>query len=242
MAASLACGPGALVAARDAAAVHDLRACNRSVVEVLVDCGGRRRRDGIQIHRGSIHREDRGVVAGIPVTSVARTLLDLAAVVDAKHVQRVFERAERLRVLDIAAIQRVLDRNNGHRGTGVLAALLEYDPVPAAQALSEPERMFLDLVRAAGLPAPQVNVLVEGYLVDAYWPAYGLVVEVQTHVYHSDRATFQRDHEKLADIKRTGLELLPVTDVQVKNDPAGLAALLAQLLAARGWRPGPASA
>lgn len=230
MAAVLACGPGALLAARDAAAHRRLRTCNRQAVEVLVACKGRPGRRGIQVHRGAIHAEDRDVVDGIPTTSLARTLLDLAGVVEERQVQRAYEEAARQRVLDIAAIERVIDRNVGHPGVGVLKRLIAYDPEPAAQALSEPERALLDLVREAGLPTPQVNVLVEGFLVDAYWPEPGLVVEVQSHAFHSDPHTFERDHKKAAAIRAAGLDFLPITDNQIANDAAPIAALLAKLL------------
>lgn len=230
MAAVLACGLDAVLSHRDAAALWDLRPSHRSSVDVTVPGAHRRSRKRITVHRNQIEPQDRTARDGIPVTSLARTLLDLAAVVDAKQVQRAFERAERLHRLDVGAIERVLGRSNGHRGTGILRALLGYDPTAAAEAVSELERLFLDLVRDAGLPTPQVNVLVEGYLVDAYWPRARLVVELQGYSFHSGQEVFERDHEKLAALRLAGIDVLPLTHKQVTRKARATAMLLARLL------------
>jgi hypothetical protein len=169
-------------------------------------------------------------VDGIPVTSIPRTLLDLAEVVPAIQLQRAYERAERLRILDVAAIHELLARSNGRRGVVALRDLIAYDPAAAAEADSELELHFLDLVRHAGLPPPQANVLVEGYLVDAYWPTARLVVELQGYAYHSDRQAFERDHARLARLRLAGCEVLALTWRQVTREPAWVASALATLL------------
>jgi hypothetical protein len=117
-----------------------------------------------------VHPHDRTEIDGIPVTSLARTLLDLAEVVPATELRRAYEAAERHRVLDVKAVHELLQRSNGRRGVSALLALLDYDPEPATHSKSDLESMFLDLVRESGLPLPALNVLVEGDLVDAYWP------------------------------------------------------------------------
>lgn len=90
--------------------------------------------------------------------------------------------------------------------------------------------MFCDLVRRAGLPMPLVNVLVEGYEVDAYWPDARLVVELQGYEHHSDRETFERDHAKLAQLKLAGREVLPLTHRQVTVEAESTLATLDALL------------
>jgi very-short-patch-repair endonuclease len=85
-------------------------------------------------------------------------------------------------------------------------------------------------VRDHGLPEPVPGAVVCGYVVDAYWPAARLVVELQGYEFHSDRETFERDHAKLATLKRHGIEMLPLTHRQVTRDPAATARLLADLL------------
>jgi Protein of unknown function (DUF559) len=92
------------------------------------------------------------------------------------------------------------------------------------------ERLFLDLLRAADPPTPQVNTLVEGFVVAAYWPAARLVVELQGYAYHSDRAAFERDHGRLARLKLAGCEVLALTWRQVTEEPAWVAGAIRSLL------------
>jgi hypothetical protein len=169
-------------------------------------------------------------VDGIPVTSVPRTLLDLAEVSDAKGIRRAYEDAARLELLDVRAVERVLARALGRRGFTPLRDLLGYDPNPATQTRSELERLFLDRVRDGGIPPPAVNVLVEGFLVDAYWPAARLVVELDGYEYHRGRAAFERDHAKLGRLRLAGYEVLPLTHLQLTNELAWVIGAIRSLL------------
>jgi very-short-patch-repair endonuclease len=186
---------------------------------------------GLTVHvTRAFHPDDVSVRDGIPVTSVSRTLLDLAEVVAPTQLQRAYEEAERLELLDVRAVERLLARSNGRRGVGALRALLEYDPAPAAQTASELERRFLDLVRNEGLPTPQVNVLVEGFLVDAYWPARRMVVELDGYAFHSGARAFERDHEKLVRLRMAGYEVLPFTYCQVTESAGWVGGVLRRCL------------
>jgi hypothetical protein len=179
LAAVLALGPHAVLSHRDAAVLHGLRRGERRAIDVTAPRRARRRR-GITVHETRpLHPADHTRVEGIPVTSVPRTLLDLAERLPPTQLRRAYEEAERLRLLDVRAIQALLERSNGRRGVPALRALIGYDPSAAVEAESELELRFLDLVRQARLPPPRMNVLVEGYLVDAYWPSARLVVELQ---------------------------------------------------------------
>jgi len=162
---------------------------------------------------------ERTVKASIPVTSVARTLLDLAGSVSPLELRRSYERAERLRRLNLREIAAVIEAHPRRRGARRLERLAAYDPSAAAQAASELELRFLDLIRGAGLPTPQVNVLVEGYLVDCYWPQAGLVVELDGYEFHSGRREFQRDREKITALQLAGLTVLPFTHHDVTRRP-----------------------
>lgn len=231
MAAVLALGPAALLSHRDAAALWGMRTTDRAAIDVTIATrDGRRRRRGITTHRCRIDPEDRTVREGIPVTSIPRTLLDVAAILSPTQLQRVYEKAERLRVLDVRAVQELLERSNGRRGVGTVRDLLAYDPAPASEASSELELRFLDLIREAGLPPPQVNVLVEGFVVDAYWPSARLVVELQGYAFHFDRSAFERDHARLARLKLAGFEVLALTWRQVTREPDWAAAAITTLL------------
>ena len=230
LAAVRAVGPDAVLSHRDAAALHGLRRCDRRSIEVTTS-RHLRPRSGIAIHQTrALHPHDRTSVAGIPVTSIPRTLLDLAAVVDRSQLRRACEEAERLRVLDTSAIQDLLARSNGRHGLFALRALLGYDPAPTIESKSELESRFMDLIREHDLPSPRLNVLVEGFLVDAYWPAARLVVELQSYAYHSHRTAFERDHAKLARLKLAGFESLALTWRQVTTEQAGTAELIRRLL------------
>jgi very-short-patch-repair endonuclease len=212
MAAVLACGEGALLSHRDAAALWNLRDTARSAIDVSVPGAKRRSRPRLTIHAaGEMHPDDRAEIDGIPVTSLARTLLDLAEGVPPTELRRAYEAAERLRVLDMKAVQELLQRSNGRRGVAALLALLDYDPEPATDSKSDLESMFLDLVREAGLPLPELNVLVDGYLVDAFWPGARLVVELQSYEHHAHRRAFERDNSKLARLQVAGYRVLPLT-------------------------------
>jgi hypothetical protein len=175
MAAALACGEGALLSYRDAAALWNLRDTARSAIDVSVPGAKRRSQPRLTVHSvGEWHPRDRAEVEGIPVTSIARTLLDLAEVVSTTELRRTYEAAERHELLDMQAVRELLDRSNGRRG-----------PAPAVDSKSDLESAFLDLVREAALPLPPLDILVEGYLVDAYWPRARLVVELQSYEHHA---------------------------------------------------------
>lgn len=243
MAAVLALGPGALLGRRDAAALRDLRAAgSRSRVDVLVPGTSRHRRRGIAVYATStLHPDDRDEVDGIPVTSAERTIVDLADVLPERGLQRVLARAERLRAIDHAKLQAVIARNPGRRGLRVLLPLLAQDHTLGAAAESELERRFFDLIRDHGLPDPVAGASVCGYVVDAYWPDARLVVELQGYEFHSDRETFERDHVKLATLRRYGIELLPLTYRQVTADGAQTAGLLRKLLRSQPLTRAPAA-
>jgi hypothetical protein len=142
----------------------------------------------------TIHPEDRAVCDGIPVTSIARTLLDLAAVLPYRRLVRIVEEAERLRLFDLRAVERLLARNPGRRGVRALRAAIAaagYATVPWTR--SELEREFLKLCRHASLPQPAVNIWVEGCEVDAAWLEQKLLVELDSREFHFTPGAFERD-------------------------------------------------
>ncbi len=231
MAAVLACGEGALLCHRDGAMLWNLRETRRTAIDVTVVGTSRRSRPRITIHSVvELHPDDRAEVDGIPVTSVPRTLLDLAEVVPFEHLRRAYEAAERHELLDMRAVHELLERSNGRRGLPALRALLDYDPRPAVDAKSELESRFLDLIREAGLPLPQLNVLVEGFLVDAYWPRARLVIELQSWEHHAHRQAFERDNSKLARLQVADYTVLPLTDRQLRHERDWVTASVRELL------------
>lgn len=219
MAAVLACGPTAVLSHKSAGSHWGLLETAQTKIDVMVPGTSRAQRKHIRVHRGRrLHPEDVQKLDGIPVTSVARTLLDLAAALNRFQLLRAVEQAERCRRLDYAGLQRLLDRGNGHPGTRRLGAILAaYTGAPATR--SELERRFLDLVIAARLPRPHLNVAVAGLEVDAHWPQWRLVVELDSRAYHSSPRAFERDRERDATLLRAGQRVLRITSRRMTNHP-----------------------
>jgi predicted transcriptional regulator of viral defense system len=169
LAAVWACGPGAVLSHRDAAALHDLRSSGATRIEVSTPA--KSRPTGIQVHgRRSLAAEDVTTVDGIPVTTVARTLVDLAGVVHHELLAKALSEAERQHKLDVRAIERVLERTRGRRGrdhAAIRAALAELRDHGTTLTRSSLEDAFLRLIDDAGLPRPKTNATMGTYEVDA---------------------------------------------------------------------------
>lgn len=229
VAAVLACGPGSALSHRSAAAHRELRRCARSSVDVTTTTR-RRPRGGIDVHHTRpLHPEDVTLVEGIPTTSVARTLLDLAEVASFTHLGYAFEEAERRRILDLAAIERVCRRNPGRRGLKPLTALVR-QATPAPDSRSKLERRFLSLCREAGVPEPALNVDAGGFDCDAVWYAQLLVIEIDGEAVHRTRAAFERDRRKDAALVLAGWRVVRITEERLKRDAKGIVVMLRALL------------
>jgi len=194
----------------------------------------RRAKRKFRVHFSSIlHEEDREHREGISVTSVPRTLLDLAIRARPEQLDRLLERAEELDLLDVTAIASLLDRAGGHRGRGRLRnALALYQPDPAFTR-SRFERQFRRRVRAAGLPAPAMNFNVSGYELDAYWPDLRFAVELDLFETHGGRAAFERDRLRQEELKLLGIEMIRVTKPRLDREPEAVLRNLAALLERR---------
>jgi hypothetical protein len=221
--------PGSLLSHRSAAALWGLIPSLDHWPDVTV-AGRARARPRITVHRtGVLKRVDEATVDGIPVTSVARTLLDLAAVAPYR-LDRALEQAERLKLFDLRALNDVLRRSRGRRGAGRLRqALALYEPMPFTR--SELEQRFVALVRRAGVLAPAMNAFVAGQEVDALWEAERLVVELDGYEFHRTRAAFERDRHRDTDLRLAGYDVIRLTWRQVVSQRHAVAALLRRRLA-----------
>jgi hypothetical protein len=231
MAAVLACGSDAVLSHHSAAALWTIKASARRLIDVtaLRRNHGRRRRVALHLVR-DLHSDDRACAHGIPVTSIARTLLDLAEVVQPHALARAVEEAERLQVFDLRAVDAVIERSRGHRGLGALkSAVLNYRELPPITR-SELERRFLDLCRDAGLPLPAVNVWIAGHEVDVLWAEERLVVELDGRTYHQTRAAFERDRIRDEALQLAGYRVLRVTHRRLDTDTAAVMAAIRSLL------------
>jgi very-short-patch-repair endonuclease len=187
-----------------------------------------------RVHFSSIlAAEDRLEREGIPVTSVPRLLLDLSIRAKPEQIERLLERAEELELLDLHAVEDVLDRAGGHRGRGRLRrALALYQPDPSFTR-SRFEKSFRRHVIAAGLLAPSMNFNVEGYELDAYWPDLRFAVELDLFETHGTRAAFERDHLRQEELKLLGVEMIRVTRPRLQREPDAVIRNLATFLERR---------
>jgi very-short-patch-repair endonuclease len=170
---------------------------------------------------------------GVPITTPARTLLDLAAVAHPRHLEQAVAEAERRRLASRRGLAALLARYPGRPGSRAVRALLEADARPALTR-SEAERRFLVLIRSAGLPAPDVNVRVGDVEVDFLWREAGLVTEVDGYAFHSDRAAFENDRRRDAELAARGLTVIRVTWRQLVDEPEAVVVRIGQALARLG--------
>jgi very-short-patch-repair endonuclease len=230
LAAVLACGDEALLSHRSAAALWGLTRPRRSPVEVT-SRHGRTGRDGILLHHSPLADGERSIEAGIPVTSVARTLLDLAEVLDEDGLRRAFEEADRLKLLRMPALEQVCARAGKRKGLVALRRLIDAarEPVFARSPL---ENRFAELYREhlSDLPVPLTNISILDHEVDAYWPAHRLVVEMDSWEFHRHRAAFESDRARDAAMQAAGYRVLRYTHRRLEADPATVASELRAIL------------
>ncbi len=233
LAAVLALGPGAALSHRDAAAVHGLRPSNRPRIDVTTKRRGLKPHPGIDIHHTAIlDAPDVTALAGIPVTTVARTLVDLASVVPPAHLAKALGEAEHLRTADVQEIEDAMRRTRTRKGPGharLRRALEEHRRQGAQLTRSVLEDRFLAVTDAHGLPRPRTNVHLDGMEVDAHWPPR-LVVELDGWARHKDRRAFQRDREKGNALTAAGFTVLRFTHDDVVRRPAETARRIQALL------------
>ena len=152
--------------------------------------GHRARHRGIRVHQtDSLHSSDVTVLHGIPVTTVARTLLDMSADLTPHRLAGALEQARVKRLVTKREIEAALHRAPGRPGSAQLRALI----TEPSFTRSEAERQVVALLRAAGLPAPAFNAKAEGYEVDALWRVERVVLEFDSYAFHATRTAFQRD-------------------------------------------------
>jgi very-short-patch-repair endonuclease len=234
----LACGQGAIVSHRSAAALWCLSGSDSGDVDITV-CGRCcRSRPGIRIHRVlRLDARDVRTLHGIPLTAPARTLIDYAESARGSQLENAVEDALRRRLVRRRELLDLLERYPGRPGAPALRSVLELDGGPALTR-SEAEARLLSLVRAARLPIPEANVAVGRYEVDFLWRAERVIVEVDGYAFHSSRAAFERDRRRSADLQAAGFHVLRLTWRQIVEEREALVAQIAFALTASSVRQG----
>lgn len=237
MAAVLACGPGAVLSHRSAAALHELRPTG-TLIEVTVPGRAYRQRPGIRTHRSAtLIERDVTRVNHIPVTTVARTLFDLAEGQAGRPLEKAFDQAEIRGILDLGAIHDQLARNLTRPPAKRVKAILEEHYIGTTMTVSELEEAFLKLAREVGLPAPEVNAWVDLHdgdppiMGDFVWRAERIVVETDGHRTHGTRQAFEQDRRRDQRLILAGWRVVRTTWQQVMRRPWELRTLLRRLLA-----------
>jgi hypothetical protein len=229
-AAVLAGGAGAVLSHRSAATLWGLM----DVTDPMdITVPGRRRRGpaGVIVHAGHLAAKDIARIDGILVTAIARTLLDLAEVVDVPTLVACIDRTgNRLRP---GLMSSMLNEHRGRRGLKPLRQALLITRPQDILTRSELERRALSLIAAADLPAPEVNVRVYGYEVDLLWRAQRLIVELDGRRWHDNPAARERDSRRDANLVCRGYGVMRLTWRQVVNDPEWVRLRLCQALRRR---------
>ena len=235
LAALLAAGPHAALSHASAAVVWGIRRGPEPRIDVTTKDRGRKAPTGTRLHRtrtpldAVVEPETR-----LPITTVARTLLDLADVLSQQALSRAVHEAERLRILDLREIETVLAHANGRRGTRKLgAALAETNPGPTRSPL---EAQFADLIATSDLPRPRRNVHVDtqsGLIeVDNLWPDHRLVVELDGAAAHHTMRAFHADRARDLALATESYVVVRLTWRQVTRDGARTIADLRRVLSA----------
>jgi very-short-patch-repair endonuclease len=231
-AALLACGAGASLSFRTAGGMFRLLApdADLSVVDVTAPLSCRASRPGIRLHRtANLSGDEVTELFGMRVTTPARTILDLAGVLDERQLEQAYSTALRLDLATSPEIAALVARHPGVRGSGTLRALLAAVQ-DAAFVRSEAEARFLQIVRAAALQVPECNVRIQGFEVDFLWRTQRLIVEIDGFAFHASRAAFERDRRRDATLEAAGLRVLRFTWRQLTSEPIRVAAQVAQTL------------
>jgi hypothetical protein len=195
--------------------------------------GSRRARRQFVVHAADLPDVDRTVREGIPVTSLSRTILDLASGESVPGIRRQIQRGDDLKVFDLREMRDLLARSNGHHGAPkVLDALDGYRP-EVVFTRSGLERRFLEVVTAAGLPSPSMNVFVAGYEIDAYWAVQRFGVELDVFETHGSRLSFEEDRVRDDELLLAGIETIRVTGPRLDREPAAVVEALRRHLARR---------
>lgn len=237
MAAVLACGPGAALSHRSAARLHGLRDYGYTRIEVTVPKRSPRSHEGILVHRSTtLTAADVTLVNNIPVTTVARTLLDLGELITGRQLERAFDQADQLEALDGRALDDQLARNPTRPGAKAVRRVLETHYIGSTPTENDFEEAFLALTRSLGLPDPRTQFHIDpgdgGPLIraDFAWPEKRIVVETDGHKTHGTRQAFESDRRRDQRLTAAGWTVIRTTWRQLKHRPHELQRTLLKLL------------
>lgn len=226
MAAVLFRGDGALVSHQSAAWLWGLERKLEIPVHVSV-CWRGHAQDAIGLHHcPALRDEDIAETERLPATAVPRTLLDFASEVKQLRLERAVDRADRLGILDLAAIDRITDEVRGHHGRGpLIRAMTIYRETGFTR--SGGEKRMLAALADVGVRRPLVNNFVEGHELDFYWEPERLAVELDSWEHHRGRRSFEEDRERQDELAMAGIETIRITGTRLRREPRKVAMRIA---------------
>ena len=231
IAATLAAGNGAVLSHRSAAALWEVRPSG--ILEVTLD-RSRRPLRGIRLHQLGLPADEVTALRAIPVTTLARTLFDLAAVLPLRQVERAVNEAEVQRRLDTLSLADLVERHPGRRGISKIRTILARLRIGANLTRSELEARFLGFSRESELPLPEVNasLLVAGGWIecDFLWRDRRVIVELDGWAAHGTATAFERDRARDRMLSAGGWRLVRITWRQLHEDTDAIASDLRTIL------------
>jgi hypothetical protein len=233
MAAALYAGAGAVVSHRSAAALWGMLRGAPGRPEVTVP-RERRQTRAVRFHSGRIASDEITVLRDIPVTSVSRTVLDLATVSTPARVASAMAEAEVRRLTDRLSLPDLLERYPGRPGVAVIKAILRDRQVGTSRTRSELEAVLLEFVDQIGLPRPEMNVWlnVGGRWIEAdcVWRKHRLLAELDGQATHLTATAFVRDRARDRAVVAAGWRCIRITWRHFQHEPRALEADLRALL------------
>lgn len=233
MAAVLAAGPNAVLSHRAAGALLGLRPSEHLDVTVPTY----RKRPGIRIHTSPLPPDEVTSLQAIPVTTVPRTLFDLASTLPPHQVERAANEAEIRGLTDPLSLADLVARYPRRPGSPVIKSIIERLEAGTTITRSELEARFLALIRESGLPPSSPNTKVLGYECDFVWREQAVVVELDGAAVHQTRTAFYRDRARDRALQARGWRVIRVTWGDLERDPGALATDLMRILRAPVSRP-----
>jgi very-short-patch-repair endonuclease len=234
MAAVLASGPEAVLSHWSAAHLWMIRPNSRSVIDVTAPRKSRSWK-GVRRHHSPLPADEITVEEGIPVTTVPRTILDLAATEDADTVENLLRESEFLQLSDRLSLPHLIERYPGKRGIcKVQVALDRLKEEPVGRKRSRLEERFAPFLRLHRLPLPRFNDWIvlgaKRYQVDCHWPDLRQIVELDGWDGHSTRTAFREDRARDRRLAAAGYTVTRLTWNQLDDEPEEIASDLRRLL------------
>jgi len=219
MAAVLACGNGAVLSHRSAAAHWGIGTERQGVIDLSVTRRAELRRRGLHVRgRPSLRAESITTHEGIPVTAVVQTLVDLSTELTPSGLERSVNEADKRDLVDPESLRSALDNYSGERGVKVLRKVLDKRTFKLSD--SNLEALFRPIALEAGLPLPLTKETVNGFEVDFFFPALGLVIETDGLRYHRTPSTQTRDARRDRAHTLAGMTPIRFTHYEIKYEPA----------------------